>query len=170
MDDLQRLVKTLRSDPLWVGDHGPVPDAAADLHALLPHRPPFLLIDGIDGVDIEQQTIRGRRWLMPDDPVFSGHFPGHPVYPGVLQIEIMGQLALCLAGLMATATPDGEPPRIFMTKVRHAEFFEPLRPNDRLTIHAAVVDDDGLIAVTAGQIYKESTMVAFCVQEGCYVD
>jgi 3-hydroxymyristoyl/3-hydroxydecanoyl-(acyl carrier protein) dehydratase len=159
-------LKTLRRQPLSRDGGAPVHYAGETLCALLPHRPPFLLIDAVDAVDLEHRTIRGRRALKRDDPVFKGHFPGHPVYPGVLQIEAMGQLAVCLAGLMAAAGP---PPRIMMTKVLNATFVAPLLPGDDLVIHGTVVEDDGLIAVTAGQIYKAGQLAALAVQEGHHV-
>lgn len=166
-DDLDTRIKALKRRPLFEGGGPPVRYEDEALRALLPHRPPFLLIDAIDGVDLKRRTIRGLRKLAKDDPVFAGHFPGRPVYPGVLQIEIMGQLAICLAGLAAGA---GSPPRLMMTKVLHAMFLEPLLPGDALTVHATVLDDDGLVAVTAGQIYKDDTLAALAAQEGCYVD
>lgn len=170
MNDPGSIVKALRREPLWT--HGPerVQDGAPAPSDLLPHRPPFLLIDSVDGIDRHERVIRGRRWLDAADPVFAGHFPGQPVYPGVLQIEMMGQLAICLAGLLAAGTAGGQLPRIVLTKVLHAEFFEALRPNDSLTLHASVIEDDGLITRTAGQVFKGSALAAVCVQEGCYVD
>jgi 3-hydroxymyristoyl/3-hydroxydecanoyl-(acyl carrier protein) dehydratase len=166
-ESLAAFLKTLRRQPLSPEGGASVHYEDAALQALLPHRPPFLLIDAVDAVDLERRTIRGRRQLRHDDPVFKGHFPDYPVYPGVLQIEAMGQLAMCLAGLMSGAA--SPPPRIVMTKVLDAMFIAPLMPGDDLVIHGTVVEDDGLIAVTAGQIYKDGQLAALAVQEGCYV-
>ncbi|WP_455381237.1 3-hydroxyacyl-ACP dehydratase FabZ family protein, partial [Salinispira pacifica] len=59
---------------------------------LLPHRPPLLFVDRVRGLDLDQLRIAGERYVDPDDPVFAGHFPGHPLYPGTFQIEAVGQL------------------------------------------------------------------------------
>lgn len=168
-EELARILKELRRRPLFDGGGRPAGYRGRALENLLPHRPPFLLVDAVDGLDLERRTIRGQRTLAKDDPVFAGHFPGQPVYPGVLQIEVMGQLAICLAGLLAGGQVDAAA-RVRMTRILHAVFLEPLFPGDALTVHASVVEDDGLVVVTAGQIYKGLTLSALAVQEGCYVD
>src|SRR5215475_4867604 len=63
---------------------------------LLLHREPFLLLDRVTAVDLHVLSAAGTRWIDPADPVFRGHFPEVPVYPGVLLVEIIGQLGLCL--------------------------------------------------------------------------
>jgi 3-hydroxymyristoyl/3-hydroxydecanoyl-(acyl carrier protein) dehydratase len=165
LDDIAGYVKTLRRAPLGAAAEQ-VLYAGADLLALLPHRPPFLLIDAVTAVDTTTRTIRGVRRIAPDDPVFTGHFPEEPLYPGVLQIEMMGQLGVCLGALLTGARP----PRLVMTKVLHAAFFAPVRPGAALTIHAAVAASDELVTVTAGQIYIDTTLAAVALQEGCHVD
>jgi len=174
-DQLSAVLKELRRRPIHgdCGGDGRVSYGREDVCRLLPHREPFLLVDSIDGLNITERTIRGCKRVLEDDPVFSGHFPGQPVYPGVLQIEAMGQLALCLASLISEHDPDTAaalPLRLRVTRVHHAVFFEPVLPNDLLTLHARILDDNGIVAISTGQIYKGSRLCACSVQEACFVD
>ena len=85
---VERLV--LAREVRWFNLQGP------ELDELIPHRPPFRLVDGVSAVDLAGFRIRGHRTFRADDLGFDGHFPQDPVYPGVLQLELLGQLGLCL--------------------------------------------------------------------------
>jgi 3-hydroxyacyl-[acyl-carrier-protein] dehydratase len=142
------------------------------LERLLPHRPPMLLVDGIEAVDLAQQAVRGSRRLAASDLGFAGHFDEGPIYPGVLTIEAIGQLALTLLHFVGAQTTDvpaeAAPVRVRATHIHHATFLAPLVPGDRLTLHAQVVES-GLTMIAAGQAYKNDTLAAFAVSE-VYVD
>ena len=170
---IERLIKRLRRAPLLSEEGG---SAAASqgpsaVERLIPHRPPFRLIDSIDRIDIGARTIRGSRRLQEDDPVFAGHFPGAPVYPGVLQVETMGQLGLCLAGLLGgDGASNGSPqPQVRAIRIHHALFIETLAPGDRLAVTAGLVEDNGLTAVCAGQIFRGERLCSCAIQEVCFV-
>lgn len=96
----------------------------------IPHRPPFLLVDEIVG--IEGQTIRTRRHADPADPVYQGHFPGNPILPGVLVCESIFQsgailIARVLEGAMENAVP-------VLTRISNAKFKHPVRPGETIDI------------------------------------
>jgi 3-hydroxymyristoyl/3-hydroxydecanoyl-(acyl carrier protein) dehydratase len=133
-----------------------------DVEGLLPHRGSMLLLDAIDMVDTQQSALRARRRIDPADPVLAGHFPGAPVYPGVLLVEMMGQAGLCLVPLLAASSAGVRAARL--THVHHAGFLAPVLPGDDVMILAALLDES-LTVTAVGQIYKGSTLCAYAVSE-----
>lgn len=98
---------------------------------LLPHRYPLLLVDRIVEIDGDNSAI-GIKNVTFNEPHFQGHFPDHPVMPGVLIIEAMAQTA----GAICVHSMDGDKPTLvyFMT-IDNAKFRRPVVPGDRLEIH-----------------------------------
>ena len=139
------------------------------VHRLVPHRAPFLFVDRITEVDLERRTITGRRRIDPADPLFVGHFPGAPIYPGVLQLETMGQLAICLASMLECGRveppADAVPPNIRALKIHTAIFPAEVLPGDELEILAQVVVEDEFGAICSGQLLKGDAVTAFAVME-----
>ena len=98
LEGLESLIRAGVRQPLWSDvETNCIVDIDRDaVLTMIPHRDPFLFVDKITALDVHGNRIRGRRFISPDDPLFRGHFPGNPIYPGVLQLEMIGQLALCL--------------------------------------------------------------------------
>jgi len=139
------------------------------LERLLPHRPPFLLVDAVEAVDLKEKTILGRRLIRSDDPVLAGHLPGRPTYPAALQTETLAQLGQGLVELLRRGTaelpPNAEPGRARVLRVQHAAYLTPVNPGDQLHLQACVVERDGMTEIVAGQIIRAGMIVSLAVQE-----
>jgi 3-hydroxyacyl-[acyl-carrier-protein] dehydratase len=138
-----------------------------EVDKMLPHRDPFAFVDGIVAFDPAQRAVEGVRRIHKDDPIFVGHFPKHPVYPGVLLVETMGQLACCLRGLLQ---PKDGPLDVRALSVQSATFLAEVKPGANLTVLARELDDGDTIGVSAGQILDGDRIVATCVMEVYFVD
>jgi 3-hydroxyacyl-[acyl-carrier-protein] dehydratase len=174
--ELQSLLKAGRRSALWApeNERSQIEIGRSAIERILPHRAPFLLVDAITDIDLMRDCIRGRRRIAPDDAVFEGHFPGEPIYPGVLQLETMGQLGLCLLYFNATGSvqvaEDAIPRRVRAVKIHHALFLAEVVPGDDLQVIAQLLSADDYTAICAGQLLKGETVCAFAVMEVYFVD
>ncbi len=106
----------------------PILDIEA-IEKILPHRYPFLLIDRI--VELEEMRVVGLKNVTMNEPHFTGHFPGHPVMPGVLILEAMAQAAGVLV-LHRMEKRDSK--LVFLATIDGARFRRPVIPGDQLRI------------------------------------
>ncbi len=123
---------------------------------IIPHREPLLLVDSLTGINIEKGLIAGTRHVSSSDPVFRGHFPDFPVYPGTFTVEMAGQISLCLFYFMTNHTveisEDATPPPVRATRILGSYFIEPIRPGDTVTLLAMQTEYDGFMARAVGQV------------------
>ena len=94
---------------------------------MLPHRPPFLLVDKV--LELSKTHVIGLKNVTMNEPFFEGHFPGAPVMPGVLQIEAMAQAG---GVLVLSTVPDPENYLTFFMKIDNFKFKRPVFPGDTL--------------------------------------
>ena len=111
---------------------------ADELMKILPHRYPFLMVDRILGFEGDTK-ITGVKSVTINEPYFQGHFPGHPVMPGVLQVEAMAQVAsVLLFKLTKTASKVG-----YFMSADEVKFRKPVFPGDTIYIHAELTKARG---------------------------
>jgi 3-hydroxymyristoyl/3-hydroxydecanoyl-(acyl carrier protein) dehydratase len=174
--DLPALGRRLRREPIWTA--GAATRAVSHhrdaIERLIEHRDPFLLLDRLTLADPPLGALEGTRRLDPEDPVFRGHFPGDPVYPGALQIETIAQLSLCcfhfLAGQTYEIPLNARPRRFRGLQVHHAAFLLPQRPGDELTVRARVLASDSLTMTCAGQLLQGGRIGAVAIIDAYFVD
>jgi 3-hydroxyacyl-[acyl-carrier-protein] dehydratase len=129
---------------------------------MLPHRYPFLMVDRVIDIRGDESGI-GIKNVTFNEPHFQGHFPGNPVFPGVLMIEGMAQTAgvLCIA-----ATPSIVPKSVFFLTIDKAKFRKPVRPGDTVEYHMRKIAQRKTMwwfrgeAKVAGQIVAEAELGA----------
>ncbi len=102
----------------------------------LPHRYPFLLVDAVDEI-VKGESIIARKAVSVNEPLFNGHFPGNPVFPGVLQIEAMGQAGVLLA-IISGAEVDDEH-TLYVSSISDCRFKLPVVPGDMMELRAKVI-------------------------------
>ena len=112
---------------------GETVDIARIMRAI-PHRYPFLMIDRVLEMVLGRSAI-GIKNVTMNEPFFEGHFPGHPVMPGVLIIEAMAQTAAVL--VVETIGPAAQGKVVYFMSIEGAKFRRPVVPGDQLRIHIA---------------------------------
>ena len=142
-----------------------------EIQKILPHRFPFLLVDRVTQIK-EGESIVAYKNVSISEPVFEGHFPGHPIYPGVMIIEGMAQAGGILA-FMSSSEKDKEAAKdkvVYFMSIDKAKFRNPVRPGDRLEYRLKVIKHRGNIWVLDGKSYVDDNLVAEAELKAMIVD
>lgn len=110
-----------------------LPVDVEQIQRLLPHRYPFLMIDRVTELDVGKRIV-GYKNVSINEPFFQGHFPDHPVMPGVLIVEALAQAAGCLVQLSGHQRENGEPALYYLVKIDKARFSAMVIPGDQLRL------------------------------------
>lgn len=126
-------------------------NVSIDIKEFLPHREPFLFIDGVKR--LEDNLIEAWRVLKPDEFYFAGHFPGNPVFPGVLMIEALAQVGILLA-LARGGKWEGK--NTLLAGIEWVRFRRIVRPGERLDIIATIIAEKAGVYKISGRIEVDS--------------
>ena len=110
-----------------------LPVNVEQIQELLPHRYPFLLVDRVIEL-VPDHSVVALKNVTINEPFFQGHFPGHPVMPGVLIVEAMAQAAGLLTQLSSRMKGDNSSSLFYLVKVDNARFSAVVVPGDQLRI------------------------------------
>lgn len=128
-----------------------------EIQKLLPHRYPFLLIDRVDELEPFKRLL-GVKNVTFNEPFFQGHFPGHPVMPGVLIIEALAQASALLAFKSEGVDPTKKVG--YLMSVDQVKFRRPVVPGDRLILRIDVLRHRGSTWKTAGAAIVDGNTVS----------
>ena len=138
------------------------------LQQMIPHRYPFLLVDRMVEVRHGHSAV-GIKNVTVNEPFFQGHFPGHPVMPGVLVIESMAQTAAAL--VISTLGPSTGAPIVYFMSIENAKFRKPVVPGDQLRLTMTKDRRRGNVwrfngvAHVDGVVVAEATVTAMIMDE-----
>ena len=124
-----------------------------EIKRLIPHREPFLLIDEL--INIEKlNKATGIKQFTINEKFFDGHFPGHPVVPGVILIEMMAQTA---AALIAFSLRDETFNKIvYLMNVENSKFRKPVFPNEKIMANVKALRSKGRVWRFEGESFNEN--------------
>ena len=142
-----------------------------EIQKILPHRYPFLLVDRITELT-PRESIVGYKNISISEPVFQGHFPDHPIYPGVMIIEGMAQAGGVLAfKSMDNATQEEiENKVVYFMSIDKAKFRTPVKPGDKLEYRLSVIKNKGAIWMLDAKAYVDDKLVAEAELKAMIVD
>lgn len=134
----------------------------------LPHRYPILLVDKVTSLEVGKKIVAIKNVTF-NEPHFMGHFPNHPIMPGVLIIEALAQAG----ALMAVASPEfnAEDKLVYFMAIDGAKFRKPVVPGDVLELHVETIQNRGAVwklaasAMVEGQKVAEAELTAMLVDK-----
>ena len=142
-----------------------------EIQKIIPHRYPFLLLDRVTNI-VKNETLVGFKNVTIGDNIFQGHFPGHPIYPGVMILEGMAQAGGILAfKSMGDMTEEEAANKVvYFMSIDKAKFRQPVKPGDRLEYRISVIKNKGAIWILDGKAYVDDVLVSQAELKAMIVD
>ncbi|DAB29561.1 MAG TPA: 3-hydroxyacyl-[acyl-carrier-protein] dehydratase FabZ [Sulfurimonas sp. UBA12504] len=142
-----------------------------EIQKILPHRYPFLLVDRVTDI-VKNETLTAYKNVSISEQVFQGHFPGHPIYPGVMILEGMAQAGGILAFQSMDEMNEEEIANkvVYFMSIDKAKFRAPVKPGDRLEYRISVIKRKGSIWLLAGKAYVDGALVSEAELKAMIVD
>jgi len=142
-----------------------------EIQKILPHRFPFLLIDRVLEIK-EGEFISAYKNVSISEGIFQGHFPGHPIYPGVMIVEGMAQAGGVLAfkSLSKEEQAKTQDKVVYFMSIDKCKFRAPVRPGDRLEYKLSVIKHKGNIWVLKGEAYVDNKLTTEAELKAMIVD
>ncbi|SFV67973.1 3-hydroxyacyl-[acyl-carrier-protein] dehydratase, FabZ form [hydrothermal vent metagenome] len=142
-----------------------------EIQKILPHRYPFLLVDRVTALN-PGATITAYKNVSISEPVFQGHFPGHPIYPGVMILEGMAQAGGILAFKSMTDVSEEEIQNkvVYFMSIDKAKFRNPVKPGDQLEYRVSVIKNKGAIWLLKGEAYVDDKLTSEAELKAMIVD
>ena len=142
-----------------------------DIQNILPHRYPFLLVDRITKLT-PGEYIEGLKNISISEPVFQGHFPDHPIYPGVMIIEGMAQAGGVLAfkSMDNVSQEEIQNKVVYFMSIDKAKFRAPVTPGDQLVYKINVIKNKGAVWQLDAKAYVDDKVVAQAELKAMIVD
>jgi 3-hydroxyacyl-[acyl-carrier-protein] dehydratase len=138
-----------------------LPVGVEQIKELLPHRYPFLLVDRV--IELEMgKRVTAIKNVTANEPFFQGHFPGHPVMPGVLIVEAMAQAAGVLFQLSINADGSDGAPLYYLVKIDKARFNAMVVPGDQLRMEVSLARRLRGMGIFKAHAMVDDTEVASC--------
>ena len=125
--------------------------------SMIPHRYPFLLVDRVIDL-VKGESATGIKNVSINEPYFQGHFPSHPVMPGVLIVEAMAQTAGVV--VIHSLEVDDQPNVVYFMSIENARFRKPVTPGDTLHIHVTKRAQRGKAWKFSGQAKVDGSVVS----------
>ncbi len=141
-----------------------------EIQKVLPHRYPFLLVDKVSSMNVGENIVAYKN-VSISEPVFQGHFPGHPIYPGVMILEGMAQAGGILAFKSGGYTEEEMKEKVmYFMSIDGAKFRVPVKPGDKLEYRIEILKQRKTLIVLGGKAFVDDVLVAEAELKAMIVD